>query len=110
MANPTKGKIYISGQISGIREVAPELFAQAAKFLSSEGWEPVNPYDIDHSGHEETWVAYMRADVKALCDCDAIYMLNNWKNSRGAQIERSIANHLEMEVYYQPPLTIEILG
>jgi len=57
-------------------------------------------HDIDHD-HDKTWQDYMRTDIKALCDCDAIYMLSNWRDSNGATIELQIANHLELDVVHQ---------
>ena len=40
------------------------------------------------------WTDYMKEDIKQLCDCDAIYFLSNWVNSRGAIMERDIAKQL----------------
>jgi hypothetical protein len=93
-------KVYISGKITGIEDQAPALFAKAASDVAAMGHEPVNPMTINHD-HDQTWQSYMKADVKALCDCDAIYMLSNYKDSKGALIELQIANHLELNVLHQ---------
>jgi hypothetical protein len=34
---------------------------------------------------------YMRADLRALLDCDAIFMLPGWRESRGATVEHAVA-------------------
>jgi hypothetical protein len=94
-------KIYISGKITGIEDKAPGIFEAAQKRLGSLGHEVVNPITINHE-HDKSWGSYMKADVKALCDCDAIYMLSNWKDSRGATIERKIAMLLGLSVIYEP--------
>lgn len=60
----------------------------------------MNPLTLPHS-HDKSWHSYMREDIKALCDCDAIYMLANWRDSRGARIEFEIADHLELVVMHQ---------
>lgn len=93
-------KIYISGRITGMEQEAPVLFAQAERMLSSRGWETVNPMTLPHQ-HDKSWAAFMREDIKALCDCDAIYMLDNWRRSRGAFIEWALATVLGMKILYE---------
>ena len=43
----------------------------------------------------------MRDDISALMKCDAIYMLNDWGQSRGARIEYVIAKELGLEIIYE---------
>ena len=93
-------KIYISGKITGIEEQAPAIFAKAEQQLKEHGYEVVNPTTLPHQ-HDQSWHSYMREDVKALCDCHAIFMLSNWKDSKGAIIEHTIAMYLGLEVIYQ---------
>ena len=40
----------------------------------------------------------MRADIKALCDCDEIALLPGWENSTGAHVELNLAHRLGMRV------------
>jgi hypothetical protein len=75
-------KIYISGKISGIENEAPELFAKAEKELQAKGFETVNPMTLNHN-HDKSWHSYMKEDVKALCECDEVFMLSNWTDSKG---------------------------
>ena len=96
----TMKKIYISGKISGIEKQARKLFAEAENELKAKGFEPVNPMIISHN-HDKNWRSFIKEDVKALCGCDAIFMLNNWRDSKGATIELSIANYLELDVIHQ---------
>jgi len=93
-------RIYISGKITGLENEASALFAQAEKEVLAMGFTPVNPMGLDHK-HDLTWQSFMRQDVKALCDCDGIYMLSNWRESNGAKIELAVANHLELDVMHQ---------
>ena len=101
-----KPRCYIAGPIAG-RPGAREMFADAAKLWEDSGYEVVNPFDVaphEHEGdcppgytpgegeHEHTSSAcYMRADLRALLDCDAIYMLPGWRESRGATAEHTVA-------------------
>jgi hypothetical protein len=93
-------KIYISGKVSGIEEEAITIFKVAENYLKHKGLSPVNPMSLPHE-HDKSWHSYMKEDIKALCDCDAIYMLSNWTDSKGAIIEHSTATLLGMEVYYE---------
>lgn len=93
-------RCYISGKITGMETEAEALFEEAEREVMRRGYMPVNPFKIDHD-HDKSWRAYMRSDIKALCDCEAIYMLTNWRDSKGATIELQIANHLEMDVIHQ---------
>ena len=96
---PTK-RAYISGKITGMEKDAYELFEAAEREVIALGYLPVNPFKLNHD-HDKSWRAFMRRDIKALCDCEAIYMLDNWRQSPGANIELDIANHLEMDVIHQ---------
>jgi nucleoside 2-deoxyribosyltransferase len=88
-------KVYISGPISGIDGLNKKAFEEAKAYLLAIGHEPTSPHDIClGKDQSESWVAFMREDIKALMDCDAIYMLAGWSHSRGAAIEYSIAERL----------------
>lgn len=94
-------KVYISGKISGIDNEAIAIFKQAEDFLKNKGLEPINPFSLNHDEHDKSWHSYMKVDVRALCDCDSIYMLKNWVDSKGAIIEHSIAMMLGIKILYQ---------
>ena len=95
-------KIYISGAITGVDEsIANAKFQSATLKWQSDGHEVVNPLWLYHS-ERSTWSDHMRTDIRALCLCDAIYMLNNWETSKGAKLEHRIATELGMKIYYQP--------
>jgi hypothetical protein len=40
----------------------------------------------------------MKEDIKFLLDCDFIFMLDNWQESRGAIIELNLAMNLKIKV------------
>ena len=93
-----KPKLYISGKISGIEERAALVFRGIQETLEKEGFEAVNPMALPHQ-HDHEWSSYMKEDIKALMDCDGIYLLNNWNLSDGAIIERNLAQKLKMPIY-----------
>ena len=89
-------KVYISGKITGIETEAFELFAKAETQLRELGYEPINPMTLIHE-HDKSWHSYMKVCIKALCDCDAIYLLPNWGESKGANLEKEIASNLGLK-------------
>ncbi len=94
-------KIYISGPISGLPlETVYNNFTNAEVQLLEQGYEVVNPFN-NGLPTTATWEEHMRADLKLLLDCDAIYMLEGWEKSRGARIEYALAVDLKMVVQYQ---------
>lgn len=97
-----KPKIYISGRITGLDiDYAISKFKEAEEYVRKEmPYEPVNPFDVCEQNDDFTWLDYMRADIIAMMDCDAILMLDNWKESEGATLELEIAKGLKYKVYY----------
>ena len=48
-----------------------------------------------------------RRDLKALRTCDAIYMLDGYEQSPGANWEWAYAKELDLKIYYETPLAPE---
>jgi hypothetical protein len=92
-------KIYLAGKISGrpLGEAQHHFGMQAAE-LRAKGHEVINPFEL-HDTYEKEWHEFMRVDIKALCDCDAIVMLMGWGCSRGARLEHYIAEQLEIKIF-----------
>lgn len=83
-------KIYISGKITGFPiDVVRERFNTAESFLESAGFEVVNPLK-NFIAVSEPWERMAR-DIELLLPCDAVYMLDGWRHSKGARIEYNIA-------------------
>jgi hypothetical protein len=102
-------KIYISGKITGLPyEKAFEKFERAENQLKAIGFEVVNPMKLDHK-NALTWSDYMRTDIKALMECDNIFLLSNWRESKGAILEKQIADALDIREYYTINLVIAML-
>lgn len=97
-------KIYISIPITGhseekVREKADRVKAK----LSREGWTVVSPFDI-YAGRNPEYADYIAADIRALMDCDAIYMCRGWAKSCGCSIE--IATARALKEFDKKPFTI----
>jgi hypothetical protein len=95
-------KVYISGPMSGLPDENFPAFNAAAKNLRAAGYEVVNPaeFNVDVTGLEgrARWQKYLRADIKALMDCDGVVMLRGWPNSEGAKLENLVAGQLGIKV------------
>lgn len=91
-----RGRVYISGPITGIDFGNRFAFSCARNALELCGYEVVDPSEVKLDD-EATWTDYMRADLKLLLDCDFIYMLDGWEDSKGARIERELAENLGIE-------------
>jgi Domain of unknown function (DUF4406) len=88
--------IYISGPITGKRNLNRAAFESAASTVSGFGLTPVNPHDLCKP--EWGWQQCMRKDVEELTKCDAILMLKGWRHSKGARLEMYIASELGLRV------------
>ena len=84
-------KIYLSGKITGQADYL-EKFAAAEERLANEGYDVINPARVNDCLPKSTsYWDYMRMDITMLEMADAIYMLKGWEDSKGARLEREIA-------------------
>ena len=104
-----KSKAYIAGPITSIPgNIAEMKFTQARLILKLYGYDVIDPYLLN-KGIKRTWLGYMIVDFLFLIKCDTIYMLRGWKQSKGAKIERFIAQILRMQIKYQEIHSIPIV-
>ena len=93
-------KIYISGQISGLPlDEAKAKFQTVETKLKAQGYETVNPLK-NGIPDNEAWEVHMAADIVLLLDCDAIYMLPGWESSKGATLEKNIAERTGKKIIH----------
>lgn len=112
-------RIYIAGPMKGIPLFNfPEFDgAEAWITLEWEGWQAVNPAQIDRDyGFDPTslpedhdWNVIppsagtreeiIRRDIEAVLSCDAIFMLPGWEKSAGAKAELHLARWAGKTIY-----------
>jgi len=94
-------KTYISGKITGLsfKEVKKN-FEEAEELLKSLGMTPVNPLK-NGLCRSESWEKHMIRDIEMLMECDSILMLENWIDSKGARIEKYIAEERELMISFE---------
>lgn len=91
-----KMKVYISGKITGDADYK-QKFKTAQNILESVGFKVFNPAELKDTGKSWSW--YMRKDIAGLMECDAIFLLKDWEDSKGARLEYYIAQQLEMKIF-----------
>ena len=113
-------KIYIAGRITGDPHYRAKFkSAEAAvkdwRFFDRHGvnyyirhnhfgFVPVNPTEFTLLGHDLAECRWSLAMVVCLCKlvrCSYVYMLKDWKQSKGASVEHRWAKFLGKEIIYQ---------
>ncbi len=80
-------KVYIAGKITGNPDYKQQ-FAEAEKKLREKGHTTMNPAVLpDGFEHQE----YMRVCFSMIDVCDAVFFLDNWRDSKGANMEYNYA-------------------
>ena len=90
-------KYYISGKVTGDKDFRKK-FQEAEEWLVKHKHKVVNPVKDEADGKE--WQYYLKKDLQKLLSCTAIILLNDWEESRGARLEKFVAEELGYEVYY----------
>ncbi len=96
MARP---KLYLSGPMTGLKDLNKTAFEKAAKQLRQRGYKVINPHDLDKNEPKRTWEDCLRRDIGHEMYCTAIATLPNWKKSRGARLEIYIGKSLKYPVH-----------
>ncbi len=95
----TKKKIYIAGKITGEdRLECAAKFMKTQKDLEAQGFEVLNPLEIVGTW-EVSWEDAMRKCIAALVTADALVLLQDFADSRGARLEQKLAYDLNMRVF-----------
>ena len=90
-------KIYIAGKITGLDNYK-EKFGEAENEFLLSGHSVMNPAVLegDFTQGEYMHVCYAMIDV-----CDGVYFLDNWKDSKGANLEHEYAMKQDKWIKYQ---------
>lgn len=95
-------QIYIAGKVSGedFRECYKK-FNTAQLYVEKEfGQLAFNP--MKRVSYSWSWLRCMIYCIRVLkTECDKIYMLKDWKLSRGARWEHRVAKRNKITIYYE---------
>jgi hypothetical protein len=121
-------KVYIAGPMTGVPAYNFPAFDRAAGQWLHAGWDVVSPADLtreywrEHFGEEfdpdstdprisaggDIYRAFLRKDIAAIAECDAIALLPGWERSGGVAKELTVARLLglqELDALTFEPLT-----
>lgn len=86
-------RVYICGPISGQPKLNRQAFYEAEMALLKAGFEPVNPHR-NGLPQSAAWREHMKLDLALLLRCDRLAYLVGSENSKGATLERYVANQV----------------
>lgn len=105
MEKSTKWVIYLSGPMTGIPQFNYPAFTAAASALRAEGYEVINPAEIDDDHTQKLamqsldgnaqmpWGQLIGRDIAILCsNADELVLLPGWEKSRGSLLEALAAS------------------
>jgi hypothetical protein len=102
-------KIYISGRITGLpfNEVQAK-FATAERILTEQGYEVISPLKTGIP-YNFPWESHIAMDIVLLIGCEAVYFLPDWNLSKGATLEKNIAELTGKTIIYENvPVFVEL--
>lgn len=111
-------RIYIAGPMRGYAFFNFPAFDEAADALRRQGWHVISPTDIDRlfEGwecappadsvfHGDACSRFIRRDIECLLnmtpEVDAIYLLQGWAASKGARVEKAVAEFRGLRITYE---------
>jgi len=92
-------RLYLSGPMTGMPELNFPAFHADATWLRGHGYEVINPAELNPD-QSKTWGECMRTDIKALCDCDCLALMDGWEGSQGAHLEVHIAHRIGIRILH----------
>lgn len=90
-------RIYIAGPMTGHALYNYPTFMAAEAWLRDAGYDVINPAR-NGLPSDAPWPQHMRRDLALLLTCGRLALLPGWEASRGATLERDIAERLGMRV------------
>ena len=99
-----KEKIYIAGKVTG-DPCYKMKFEAGVRHLEGLGWkrkEIVNPAQLIDG--DTPWLKAMWKCLKLMRKCGLVALLPDWRESRGARIERFVATVLRKWMIYIHPM------
>lgn len=90
-------QIYIAGKITGDPDYKDKFFMAESDLIVRYDHMPINPAKLHPDGWP--WAEYLKADIPILLGCEAIALLPDWRESRGARLELATALAAGLKVF-----------
>lgn len=108
---PKRTRVYLAGPMRGYPEYNFPAFHEATADLRERGYEVWSPAERDEAegfdpktDEAKSLAYYMAYDLKAVCESDAVVVLDGWEDSQGARLEVHVAREIGLPVWRWPLL------
>ena len=61
----------------------------------------ITPFDVNENEDKDSYARKMGNGIEALLECDAIYMCEEWQNSKGCMAEFEVARIYGKEIIFE---------
>lgn len=106
--------VYLAGPMTGLPDYNRAGFEEAERYATARGWTFASPRTTDPShpggcpqGELQSTAAgthpygcWVRASLRMLLACDEVLMLPGWEASRGACLEKAVAQACGMPIHH----------
>lgn len=93
-----KPVLYVAGKVSGLPDLNKPKFEAATTQLRNMGYIVRNPHEICTGRHPDDWNGCMRDCIRVMMECDAVILLDDWIDSKGAYLEAKLAEKVGIRV------------
>lgn len=101
-------KILIIGKVRGLTfHACKSKFDNAKNGLSLLGFVPVTFVTVV-TATDETKRHYSAFDQTKFDECESVFMLNNWENSRSSKLVHRLAVKASKVIIYQPTAEVPV--
>ena len=100
---------YLAGPMRGHEEFNFPEFHKQAKWLRAQGWTVFSPAERDEQdvalngdwaiGKQRGLDYFMQFDLAAVCQTEAVVLMNGWEESQGARLEAMVAVEIGHPVF-----------
>ena len=108
---PEPHSVYVGGPMRGFPRFNFDAFNAASERLRSKGWLVYSPAEHDVAigfdpdtgleDQEYSLAGAFRWDVATIAVREAIYLLEHWEGSTGANIEHDVANMCGLAILFE---------
>lgn len=99
MSNQSQMLVYLSGKMSGLEGYGYTNFTKRAARLRELGYDVLNPAEtaggVTHLPRE----TFISIDIGYVMAADAVVVMDNWQQSKGAKLEMILAHNVGKPVY-----------
>lgn len=93
-------RLYLAGPMRGYKDFNYPWFNQVTSFLRGQGHFVFNPTEATDDTGCDPW-DYMAVDIAWIAShAEGMVMLEGWSKSKGARLEKALAEYLELPIYY----------